>query len=444
MHAPVTAHAKVSAEGVMVAALGWLARLPLLTATQLGGLLGRDEYTARALLAAAHGQGLVARVVVDSPEFPAALRLHYLTVAGVATWAHALGLAPAALTNRWPVSRAELLTRLVRVETAVGLADTLAMLATDLDRAAGSGGSGRPGGVAGAGVRLEDAGTAWWTPRRGQPARVPPGVEAWAHPRVGGSRARFGLAWDRAGAPRAHRRARVAAWHRADERRDAPWGATLPPVLMVCPDVDAVAQWHDLLDSGAVRRGRALLPVVCATLPDLVAHGPLGRVWRRPGGVPIPLQDLCLWEVAPVRPAGEMADGAADHAPSRQARPVGDGAPGPRLPAPHAAVGGLPGSGGMNTGWSDAAPAPHAVVDGSSGAVGRTARTAGRRPSGARGGGRRSERDPEDAARVGRAPSVAAGRASGDLPRPARPRGHPAAGRTRTPRAGAGGHDARI
>ncbi len=114
MHAPVRPNVVVSGETGMVAALGWLARLPLLTASQLGGLLGRDDYTARALLAAAHGRGLVAPVVVDSPEFPAALRLYYLTETGVAALAHAS--SPAAWCARWPVSRAELLARLRTVD----------------------------------------------------------------------------------------------------------------------------------------------------------------------------------------------------------------------------------------------------------------------------------------------------------------------------------------
>lgn len=267
-------------------ALLWLARLPLLTEAQAGRLLDRDEVDARALLRVLRRRGLAADLSVDSPEFPEALRLSHLTDAGVDALASGLGVRPVDLQNWLPVTRAELLARLARVETAVGVADTLAMLAAEL--------RGSPA-VGGAGVRLEAAGTTHWAPHRGRPSLTPPAVEAWGRLRVGSLRAHILLAWDRASAPRAHRRTRVAGWYRADDQPGTS-NPVVTPTLIICSSTGATAEWESLLDRSAERRGRGRLRYALTVVTDLTAHGPLARIWRCPGdGKQVDLSTVLDW-----------------------------------------------------------------------------------------------------------------------------------------------------
>lgn len=299
MHGAMTRGAGAMHEGCVQIALGWLARLPLLTEAQLGVLLGVDEWDARAVSSELRRRGMSGSVMVDSPEFDAALRLSYLTDRGVAALARVTNMSLATLTDRVPVARTELLARLARLETAVGIADTVAMLADDLRR--------RSATADGTGMVLDDAGTTRWASHRGQLSGMPPAIEGWGQVRVGSMRASFLLAWDRAGAPRAHRRDRVAAWYRSDDASGAPWGPALPPVLIVCPDERIVAQWLDLLDASAARRNRTFLRVGLATVAELHTRGPLAQVWRRPGGGREALLDMMSWHVsrfAPVAPPG--------------------------------------------------------------------------------------------------------------------------------------------
>jgi hypothetical protein len=272
--------------------LAWLARLPLLTEAQLGALAGEEDQQVRALLRLLAQQGLVQSVIADSPEFAEALRLYHLTKAGERAAARRVGVGVTDLARSLPMERDEHLSRLARVETAVGVTDTLAMLADAARRAE------RADGTAPA---LDDAGGTHWAPHRGRPDVFPPSCEAWVRLRAGNLRATALLAWDRAGAPRAHRRARIAAWYRADERRDAPWGPSLPPILMVCPHQEVAAQWHDLVDASAASRGRPLLRIGVTTVSELVCQGPLAHVWRRPhDGTRVGLADILTWQDMPL------------------------------------------------------------------------------------------------------------------------------------------------
>jgi hypothetical protein len=298
------------------AALGWLARLPLLTEGQLGVLLGQGDWDIRALLRELGRQELVSAASLDSPEFAEALRLYSLTGSGIDALARQMDLEPAVLAARLPVARAELLARLARVETAVGIADTLAMLVDDLRRRVADGTR--------VGVTLADAGTTHWAPQRGCPRLAPPAVEAWGTLRVGGLQAPFLLAWDRAGAPRAHRRDRVAAWYRADEERSAPWGPELPPVLVVCPAERTVAQWRALVWASAERRGRGCLRTGVTTVAAVTTRGPLGPIWRwSRDDVEREPFDVLVWHGTPsstTKPVqGHLRLGAASYPPAHTA-----------------------------------------------------------------------------------------------------------------------------
>lgn len=337
MHGATTHAASADTERLIRATLAWLTRLPLLTEAQFSLLLGCGDGAARTALGNLHRRRLASSIVVDSPEFMEPLRLHYLTDAGAGAPAarSAVGCAPRAEVA--PAARAELLAHLARVETAVGIADSVAMLADDLRRYGGDEG--------GAAIALEDAGSARWALHRGRMPATPPGVEAWARLRAGSLRATVLLAWDRAGAPRAHRRARLAAWYRADDDPEAPWGASLPPLLLVCPNARIIAEWEELLDGSAARRGRGLLRAACTTVPELTIRGPLDRIWRCPDGARAALLDLLVWEDAAavrVRPSVTWA----------MWRPV-------RRQAPSA-------SGGLGEGpcWSLPAIRPGAAIDG--------------------------------------------------------------------------------
>lgn len=300
----------------MTRALGWLARLVLLTEAQLGALLGldEDEWQVRGLLGALGRERLVGSVIVDSPEFPEALRLYHLTDAGVRTVAGHMGVSVADLADRLPVRLEEFLARLARVETALGVADALAMLA---DAAHGS----DPGGSAT--VTLVDAGGTHWAPHRGRAAVSLPGIEAWVRLRAGSLRATALLAWDRAGAPRGHRRERVTAWYRADEGRDARWGTSLPPLLVVCPDDRLADQWGSLFDGSAARRGRDLLRAAITTWPELANRGPLAPIWRRPSRCSrADLAELLVWEGETALHAQPDVVRGVSHLPRRQDQPL--------------------------------------------------------------------------------------------------------------------------
>lgn len=309
MRGATTRDGSADHERTGAAALRWLARLVLLTERQLAIMVGRDEWDTRTVLRELRGRGLVASVIVDSPEFREALRLYHLTHAGVVVLVDQADLESDVLPDVASVVRAELLAHLARVETAVGVADAVTMVANDLRRPAGD--------CRSAAIVLEDAGSTGWAPHRGWPIARMPQVEAWARLRAGSLSATVHLAWDRVGAPRAHRRARVAAWYRADENRAATRRIVLPPVLVICPDESAMAEWSALIDESAARRGRSLLSAALTTVSMFTTHGPLERIWRRPGDHDaIGLLDLLVWEGA-TSPWARSADHATSHLPRR-------------------------------------------------------------------------------------------------------------------------------
>jgi hypothetical protein len=133
-------------------------------------------------------------------------------------------------------------------------------------------------------VSLEEARSLPWT--RWPASRWwPPGVEAYGSLRSGCWQAPFFVAWDRAGAPTAHRRTRVAGWYAYLVSEGNPWRVEgLPPILVVCPSEREATQWSLAVESSADRRGIAPLAVRIGTASEVFRLGALGAVWRRPDG----------------------------------------------------------------------------------------------------------------------------------------------------------------
>ena len=116
-----------------------------------------------------------------------------------------LGTSREQLKQYLALRPSDLLTRIVAVETAVGINRLFAGLARD--RGVDASLELVDGRALPASSRRHDR---WW----------PSGVDAYGCLRAGELCAPFlwHVAWDRAQAPAAHRRARVAAWHRFDVR----------------------------------------------------------------------------------------------------------------------------------------------------------------------------------------------------------------------------------
>lgn len=313
MRAAMPRSACSSDDQYLSAALSWVARFPLLGEAEFAALLGADDWTTAAVLREVRRRDMVASVLVDSPEFEASERLFYLTDSGVAALAERMHTHPDIVRHAFPVSRAELLARLARLETAVSVARFVATLADNLRRH-------------GDGITLEEAWSTHWAPRQVGRTDEPPGVEAYGRLRQGAHVAAFALAWDRAAAPYPHRRQRVAAWYRADDLRDAPWGRALPPVLVICADDRLITEWTQAAARSADRRRREALRLAVARSDDLNVRGPLRARWWGPGGGRcVTLLDLLAWRVVP-------AVSARTNQPESVPKPVPDRPLGPKSP----------------------------------------------------------------------------------------------------------------
>ncbi|MGE0540950.1 MAG: replication-relaxation family protein [Dehalococcoidia bacterium] len=259
--------------------LHWLACLPLLEEHHLTMLVGTDAWTTREVLRELHGQGWVTSLVLDSPEFASPRRLYCLTDAGIAALAEALRLTLTEVRQRYPVGNQERSVHITRAETAVGIA-SFAVALRNMDE-----------------TEEVHVRSSHWTPHPGRPSD-PPAVEAHGCLHAGGTTARFVLVWDRAAAPAAHRRGRVAAWYRADEGVYRDISGRLPSLLVVCPDERTLQHWTIAVERGADRRARNMIPLHLATIAELAAQGPFGACWRQPGsGHPVHLADCLAWRL---------------------------------------------------------------------------------------------------------------------------------------------------
>jgi len=218
-----------------------------------------------------------------------------------------LGLTEGELQVSFAVGRREVLERLTRLETAVGLnrfaAELVAGARDDVE------------------VELEDMRSLPWR-RRGAQAWWPPDVEGFGCLHWGPWHAPFFVAWDRAGAPPFHRRRRVAGWYTFRDTHH-PWGRDdIPPILVVCPGEAEAEQWARALL--AARREVAPLSVFLTDVTSALREGPLGPVWRRPdGSVRAHLCERLVW-----RPAiPEEAKGLRAANPAAEMEPIESGQP---------------------------------------------------------------------------------------------------------------------
>jgi len=303
-------------------AVSWLARLPFLGADELSLLLAATRPQAMKLLGKLRRLGWVEHVETSSPELEPD-RLYALTEGCLPTMAQRLELSGGELEMSFPVGRKETLERLVRLETAVGLnrfaAELVVGARDDVE------------------VELEDVRSLpWWRPTQ---AWWPPNVEGYGCLRWGPWHAPFFVAWDRAGAPRFHRKRRVASWYTFRDTHH-PWGRDdIPPILVVCPGQAEAEQWSRALLASCDRREVAPLPVFLADVASVLREGPLGPVWRRPDGrVRAHLCERLVWRPAvpleverrvPANPAAELEALAENGQPLREwarqavASPVG-------------------------------------------------------------------------------------------------------------------------
>ena len=265
-----------------VEVVGWLARLPFLGAEELSLLLGVTRHQATGLLGNLRRLGWVEHFDTSSPELELD-RLFAVAQACLPALAKRLGFPEGELEASFPVGRREVLERLPRLETVVGLnrfaAELVAAVRDDIE------------------VELEDV-RALPSRRRGANAWWPPEVEAFGCMRWGSWHAPFFVAWDRAGAPPFHRRKRVAGWYAFREAQH-PWGKDdTPPILVVSPGEAEAEQWSRALL--AAHRGlAAALSVFLTDVTSALSEGPLGPVWRRPDGtVRAHLCERLVWRPA--------------------------------------------------------------------------------------------------------------------------------------------------
>jgi hypothetical protein len=253
----------------LASALLWLARLPFLEEEGLAALLGVDDFVAQKALASLHEAGWADWIMPTSPELDPR-RFYYLTEGGVHALARAMGASREDIESRYAIRRRELLARVARLETAAALNAFFAGIA-EVVRGDEE-------------VSLDEARSLLWTRCPG--SRLwPPGVEAYGALRSGCWQAPFFVACDRAGAPMAHRRTRVAGWYAYLASEANPWGVEgLPPVLVVCPSEREAAQWGLAVESSADRRRIAPLAVYIGTASEVFRLGALGAVWRRADG----------------------------------------------------------------------------------------------------------------------------------------------------------------
>ncbi|MDO8612559.1 MAG: replication-relaxation family protein [Dehalococcoidia bacterium] len=249
-------------------AVDWLTRLPFLGADELSLLLGVTKPPAARTLGELENLGWVEWVTPSSPELDPE-RLYALTGSSLGRVAEHTGLTGEDLARSLPLERKEVMQRLTRLETTVGLnlfaSELVAAARDDIE------------------VELEDIRSLPWG-RRPEEAWWPPEVEGYGCLRWGAWRAPFFVAWDRAGAPPFHRRKRVAAWY-AFWNAEHAWGRDdIPSILVLHRGAEEAEQWAGAVLRASDRRQVAALHVFLGDAECALSEGPLGAVWRRPDG----------------------------------------------------------------------------------------------------------------------------------------------------------------
>lgn len=246
-------------------ALGWFLRLPLLGAYELAMLMDEDEEDARRLIAELSDAGWLEYGVVSSPEVEPD-RLFFVSAGGLSVLASALDCSTRALTDCLPVGARNIRACWQRVEITVGVNRFLAEMVAATRRSS----------------RLRLASMLHLPRCSRQPVWFPRDVEAYVCLRVGQTYAPFFVAWDRAGAPIAHRRKRISAWH--DFRRShQPWGYEgMPSIAVLGANPATSRQWEQALLSAGANRDEPSLPALVTEIDSLFSADPLDVIWRAP------------------------------------------------------------------------------------------------------------------------------------------------------------------
>lgn len=257
--------------------LEWVRRLPLLRDRELGLLLGLAEADARFLLWDLARELRVTSTAHSSAELDPRARLWFACAdAGDPT------------TSGAPSRRADLLDRIARIEITAGVNRLLARVGADARDAHGA--------ELAAATSLPFAAPRserWW----------PPGVEAYGCLRAGRLSAPFFVAWDRPGAPDAHRRQRVANWALAHDDVTRAWTDTaIPPVLVVCADERSRVVWEREIERRAERSEGVGPHVLVTTALEVRDAGEAAAIWRAPGRPDAtPLVEGLRWAECPPR-----------------------------------------------------------------------------------------------------------------------------------------------
>ncbi len=214
------------------AVLLWIARLPLVPASDLTVLNGEPEDAVRRALDGLHRHGWTERLLLRSPKYEYEFEADVLRDAAVPAFAQAFSLDEAEVRRHWPVGRRDLLDRIATFEVTDAVNYALVRMAAECrDQVK---------------VEVLDLRS---RPRRTIDRWWPPGVEAYGRLAVGSAETDFFLVWNRAGESARQRRGLVRAWYDAHARTSG-W----PRLLMVCPSTEQEQAWDAEIYAEAGRR----------------------------------------------------------------------------------------------------------------------------------------------------------------------------------------------
>lgn len=254
---------RVADEARTLEVLLWIASLPFVEDVTLAQILDIPVDDVRTFRRRLADRGLVERVAATGLT-PEASRVTCVRAAAVRVLARAAGLSEEELCRRLPVQRADLESRLPRTGIEARLYQLVGMIAAHLRTIDGAVvAEARSLPIVGA------RGERWW-PRL---------ADVYLQLAHDGAHAALFLAWDSAGAPDLHRRARARAWLSEVEAEGDP--AT--QVLVVCPGDREMRVWADALQRGGRRDGGATAEVLLTTVAALSDEGVGADVWRVAG-----------------------------------------------------------------------------------------------------------------------------------------------------------------
>ncbi|MGE3961770.1 MAG: hypothetical protein AB7F65_08835 [Dehalococcoidia bacterium] len=218
-----------------------IARLPLITASDLARALWADTDDVRRALEALLRHGWIERLRLHPANQPGAIEAHVLREVAIPAFSQTFGLDEDEVRRGWPVRRGDALDRIAALEITQSINRFLAGVARDYPVDAEPDPDDElilPRLVDCRALPRRRQGDFWWLP-------LMDGYGYFSFPK--GDRHPFFLAWDRESAPEQHRRARVNAWYRVWEYDD-------PAILIVCASPHERRQWEEAITRAGRRR----------------------------------------------------------------------------------------------------------------------------------------------------------------------------------------------